>query len=413
MIIYKTKYYGLLGDRVRQAIKESGRKSSEDREWIRRAWREVHGEVPTSRRVADIAYDDYNNRSRKVWENERAKFRVKEDELYKEKREKVDEEIKKWCDEMLKKDPNFNRYDDKYYDDYRKLQDSLYEKYNEKISSKMDELNNKFNDLVDEKQKLIDEKISKLNSMPISESNKLSNTRKLEKEWFNSELEKNIENVQKEVDEGLRLKHKGERVKIRKNPNDEKLMKSFETEFKKNGGKDLEYTNSSEDSHYNPNKNSIQTSKNPSIAFHELNHLKHWTNNTRVDKPYVFSPRYKTAEDVLSLRRYFDKEEGGANKHMFRDIFLNRKSGGRDWRAAHETSRSSNGSYQSSLGVNINKQGMQDLDYNMSPEALKKIRENAKKLGIDLNRSSKVDRTPGTPEILERIKKSKEIGNKS
>lgn len=405
-----------MGDRVRQAIKESGRKSSEDREWIRKIWRETHGEVPTSQRVADIAQKDYENRAQKVWENERAKFRIKEDKLYEEKREKVDEEIKRWCDEMLKKDPNFNKYDDKYYDDYQKLRDSLDEKYNKKISSKMDELNNKFHDLVNEKNKLIDEKISKLNSMPITESNKLSNTRDLEKKWFDSELEKNLENVQKEVNKGLKLKPNEEgkvKIKIRKNPNDEKLMKSFETEFKKNGGKDLEYTNSPEDSQYRPNKNSIQTSKTPGIAFHELNHMKHWKNNTHVDKPFWFSPKYDTAEDVFSLRRYFDQEEGRANKQMFRDIFLNRKSGGRDWRAAHEVSRISNGGYQSSLGININKHGMQDLDYGMSPEALKKLRENAKKLGIDLDKSSKVDRTPGTPEILERIKKSKEIGKKS
>jgi len=35
MIIYKTKQYGLLGDRVRNAIKESGRKSSDFRNYIR------------------------------------------------------------------------------------------------------------------------------------------------------------------------------------------------------------------------------------------------------------------------------------------------------------------------------------------------------------------------------------------
>jgi hypothetical protein len=34
MILYKTKYYGLLGDRVRQVIKESGRESSKFREMM-------------------------------------------------------------------------------------------------------------------------------------------------------------------------------------------------------------------------------------------------------------------------------------------------------------------------------------------------------------------------------------------
>ena len=375
MIIYKTKYYGLLGDRVRQAIKESGRKSSEDREWIRRVWKEKHGEVPTSQRVADIAYKDYENRIGNIWGNEMTKFQTKLDKLYEEKGKRVDEEVKKWCDEMLKKDPSFNRFDKKYYNDYTRLTDNLNEKYDKEVSSKIDELGKRFNNSVAEKRKPIDEKKNKLESMPKSSSNKLSNTKQLEENWFNSELEKNLKNVQETAIKG---------IKLRKNPNDKKLMKSFEAEFKNNGGKEIEYIDSPLDSCYNLVTNCLNTSKNPSIAFHELNHMKHQKNGTYVDKPFGFTPEYGTAGDILALRKYLDQEEGRANKHMFRDIFLNKKSGGRDWRAAHDTSRLSNGAYQSMLVVNINKQGIQDLDYNMSPEALKKMRENAKKLGINV-----------------------------
>jgi hypothetical protein len=338
MIIYKTKYYGLLGDRVRQAIKESGRKSSEDRDWIRKVWKEKYGEIPTSQRVANIAYKDYENREQKVF--------------------------------------------DKYYDDYKKQLNDIYEKYGEDAYTKIDELDTKLEDLVTKGKKSIYEKRRKLDKS-LADSNKLSNTEDLEKKWFNSELMKNLKNMQNTVRKGLKIKFKGkeESLKIRKNPNDEKLMKSFETEFKNNGGKEFKYTDKPEESQYDPNTNSIQTSKNPGLAFHELNHMKHWKNNTHVDQPLF---EFDTADNVLSLRKYLDQEEGRANKQMFKDIFLNRKSGGRDWRAAHEASRVSNGNYQSLLGVNINKQGMQDLDYNMSPEALKKMRENAKKLGINV-----------------------------
>lgn len=41
----------------------------------------------------------------------------------------------------------------------------------------------------------------------------------------------------------------------------------------------------------------------------------------------------------------------------------------------------------------------------IDPELYSKIKENAKKKGIDLEKRSKVDRTPGTPDVIERVKK--------
>lgn len=41
----------------------------------------------------------------------------------------------------------------------------------------------------------------------------------------------------------------------------------------------------------------------------------------------------------------------------------------------------------------------------IDPELYSKIKENAKKKGIDLEKKSKVDRTPGTPDVIERVKK--------
>lgn len=41
----------------------------------------------------------------------------------------------------------------------------------------------------------------------------------------------------------------------------------------------------------------------------------------------------------------------------------------------------------------------------INPELYSKIKENAKKIGIDLEKKSEVNRTPGTPDVLERVKK--------
>ena len=63
------------------------------------------------------------------------------------------------------------------------------------------------------------------------------------------------------------------------------------------------------------------------------------------------------------------------------------------------------GSYYSPLGEDIIKNGLMDLEYNVPKELMEKIRENAKKKGIDLNRSAKINYKPATEDEAYNIRK--------
>ena len=110
-------------------------------------------------------------------------------------------------------------------------------------------------------------------------------------------------------------------------------------------------------------------------------------------------------ESTLNWKRYVEEEEGAASRAGFVNTFLNKKTGGADWRNAHNGFRGSMGSYNAVSSIDIDKHGLLNQDYNMKPRVLERFKENAKKLGIDLNKSAKVQYTKATPEEREKIKK--------
>ena len=155
---------------------------------------------------------------------------------------------------------------------------------------------------------------------------------------------------------------------------------------------------------YLPNSGEVHLgSTDPATAIHEVRHrdraedLKIGLRNRPKEFHYP-----KGVQDRLE---YVREEEGDAFKTSFRKMFLNKHSGGRDWRSAHVNGLRSLGTYYAPFGQDINKTGFVDLSYNVPKELMEKIRENAKKKGIDLNRSQKINYKPATEDEAINIKK--------
>ena len=365
MIIYRTKYYGLLGDRVRQAIKESGRESSDFMKYLR----DHRPERKTTPRTL--------NNLEKQWYAEHEGFDKFRDENYDLPKE-IEERMVKRRDELKNKEKQ-------------------YIKQNR-------ELNKLNKDYFEEDAGLI-----------LKEANedlkRVGKNRALSA--FGSE---------DEVKKYLKFEERMHKMNLRKNPNDKKLMNDIKEDFIKNGGKAENFHNDVNDFDSSsisvkdkeispkfaewlgiPKEDSIHVGNNPGIASHEVNHYKNKVNNRDIDD--TDDVLLNTPRKFWGKYDYVTKEESGANKRGFRDIFLNKHSGGRDWRSTAHANHVSNRNYHLFLGQDINKVGMQDLDYGMSPEALRKLKENAKKLGIDLDKSAKVQYTKATPEERKAIEK--------
>jgi hypothetical protein len=382
MILYKTKYYGLLGDRVRQAIAESGRKSSEERKFIRDIWNKQHGVTPTSQRTLDIFKRDIEKRSGRGINSLNIT------------KKSIDTELDK-----LERDFESGKIP--------------YEKYNERLQSLYEDLANQENSVFNrinkpttsnkdlerlEKYKREAKRTEEQNQFLIPP--KYNNKYPTEKEIKEAEEQFKRENLE-ELNKNFKEKNKKIWEKfhklgnnLRTNPNDAELVNDIKNDFYKNGGKNFKVREKGyKDSYYDGETGTVETAPNPGIASHENNHLKNeLSERGGIDLTEEINDvnLFESPDFVHDIAEYVNVEEGRANKGGFRDIFLSRKSKGRNWRNTHRVNRNSNGTYQSTLGIDIDKSGMQDLDYGMSPEALKKMRENAKKLGIDLNKSSKV-----------------------
>lgn len=351
MILYKTKYYGLLSDRVRQAIKESGREYKPGNyAWQRELKRAVLGETPSSHRTLGNLFDlefrpirDWRLEIRNYIKNHTSGLSEKE----------LDQEVEYFMKEYYKSD----------WDKFEKSLNQFTKQKGIRESS----------NLTDE---LFPHELAEVHEFA-------KKNRRID--LHNQMVLKNNKHAEIAAKEDKQ---------IRKNPNDEVLIQdiknelekiapgaNFKTDYHKStakmGGSDRE------DSGIYLNKPS------PSLGYHELQHYEDWVNGKLNGK---WQPDFKLTypEGVLDqLRNEVDWDEGRANKLGFRKLFLNRHSGGRDWRSNYHASHSSNKSYYNSLGIDIDKIGIQDLDYNMSPEALKRMKENAKKLGIDLNKTNK------------------------
>jgi len=381
MIIYKTKYYGLLGDRVRQAIKESGRKSSDFRNYIR----DREPEKITSFRTLSSLVDQRTK--------EKQAFDKILEEISREGREKgsdIRRRIALLDDHLFDKVNPDDVNSAKKYEILAEKLDNLKRKRLTGLKEKLQEKENKVNEARTKRLDVIDKTIDfyekqRRSLEPVKKKYKFilnpAIDRELDKEWFN--------NVQKGIDkvgDDVRNKYEKGLRKLRKNPNDKELIDSVKKDFIKSGGKEENFIQNeiNENSYYNPKDKSLHVGTNPGIASHENNHFKNDIDKISVDRVNGFGVDLRSPEKFFDEYKYVTKEEGGANKRGFRDIFLNKNSGGRDWRSSAHVNKASNASYYSGLGLDIDKVGIQDLDYNMSPEALKKMRENAKKLGINV-----------------------------
>jgi arsenate reductase-like glutaredoxin family protein len=360
MILYKTKYYGLLGDRVRKAIAESGRKSSEERQWIREAVKNAYGETPTSSRTIGNLF-------------EREFFPLYDD-------------IKRYKDYLRDKGYSPSEID--------------YILKHGKASTFVDRLN-KLNDTIND-QFNIRKQSSKTDKLFRSEKNEINN-------WLIEDSKINLHNnlINKMIPgEEAEKSYK----KLRKNPNDEILTKDIEKDLKNISPTAVLDTNakSGRCQKVGEGQGIHSPGKRPGILYHELQHYEDFFKNGvglfgRADEPKLL---LQTPNDVwYTLRTKKDLKEGRANKLGFRKLFLNKHSGGRDWRAMNHDIKDSNSGHYGWLGIDVDKIGMQDLDYNMSPEALKKMKENAKKLGIDLNKTNKVSKETPTKEQLDKVMK--------
>ena len=367
MILYKTKYYGLLGDRVRKAIAESGREYKPgNHAWQRELKRNVLGETPTSHGTLGNLFD-LEFRPMRDWRLEIRNYIKNHTSGLSEK--ELDQEVEYFMKEY-------------YKSDWDKFMKSTKQYINQKNLRAISPLTDQ----------LYPRELADVYNLAIK-SNKI--------DLHNSTVR--LRNKCNEV-----ALESGKRV--RKNPNDKILIQdikdelekiapgaNFETNYSKStakmGGEDRE------------DRGIYLNKPAPGLGYHELQHYLDWVNGKLNGK---WEPEFKLTYPAGvwdSLRKEADWDEARANKLGFRKLFLNKHSGGRDWRSMNHSSHASNKSYYGSLGIDIDKIGMQDLDYNMSPEALKKMRENAKKLGIDLNKTNKVSKETPTKEQLDRVMK--------
>lgn len=154
--------------------------------------------------------------------------------------------------------------------------------------------------------------------------------------------------------------------------------------------------------------------KNPYTVNHELEHLRRDIFGLGIESP-LFA-RYeglhlRTPKDVLDAKKYIEREEGSASRAGFLGTFLNKYSKGRDWKYAHQGYNRSMKSYNTGgLLIDTNKLGELNQEYNFgnspySKVVMERFRENAKKLGIDLDKSAKIQYTKATPEERKAIEK--------
>ena len=397
MILCKTKYYGLLGDRVRQAIKESGRESSKFREMMRGR----EGKKLTSDRTLDNFAREMGRDLPKIEALEREQealrtsrkldkeYYLTRSRLRKQRNNKIREEAEKngGSISQQRKDEIRAEYDKKL--DINKIyepDDKLTEKL-KNIKNRYGSKQAKLEDLLNENDKILESRNGKYF---------FNNNKGLISKEYNKIIQNERQNLIDKHNQTYQsiLDDNNKNAKIRKNPNDSKIIEDVKKDFLESGGKE-------ENWHSVPNNMEsrgggldngemfVEVGSNPAIAAHEVNHAKHFKNGNLVRKESI---NVLNQRNIHNRNKYTHEEEGEANKAGFRKVFLSKHSGGRDWRTAARVTNMSNRSYHAALGIDINKSGMQDLGYNMSPEALKKLKENAKNLGIDLDKKSNINK---------------------
>jgi len=405
MILYKTKYYGLLSDRVYKAIKESKLDPSKIEKMETNALFRQGKHMPlTSKRTKENLKKEYELLDERIGnETDKAydKIYLKKDELDRIHKKAIEDYIK----QQTKLNPNYRDYKDPYLD---KLKDRFYKiekKQKDYDFKRFDELNSNNREVQDRLNDKYYEITDKL------EDEWFKNKKLSEDEIYDAKLNLKRSDVQNLIGAGNSLDNFWK--KQGKDNSKLKNTKEIYENIKENARFPIVEESEKGKAYYSFNDRKVHLSeenRNPYTAYHELEHARRhntWGKPESVERPvdggyalYLDHP-----ESMLNWKRYVEEEEGAASRAGFVNTFLNKKTGGADWRNAHHGFRGSMGSYNATMSVDIDKHGLLNQDYNMKPRVLERFKENAKKLGIDLNKSAKVQYTKATPEEREKIKK--------
>lgn len=404
MILYKTKYFGFLSDRVYKAIKESKLDPSKIEKMETNALFRQGKRMPlTSKRTKENIEKEY--------------------ELLKQR---ISDEKDKQFDSIMDKYNRLTDHHKKIIDDYVKQQTKLnpaYKKYNDRY---LDELEERFSKIRNKQNRYDLDRWNKADSKSWELRDELDDKRdkileQLKDEWFkNKKLSNN--------DEIRDAKYGFERSfvpilfgsddallnfweKQGKNTSKLKNTKKIYENIKENATTPIVEESEKGKGFYSFNDKKVHLSEekqNPYTTYHELEHARRHALKKSVKSPEDFGGyRFYLAnpESTLDWKRYVEEEEGAASRAGFVNTFKNRETGGADWRNAHRGFRGSMGSYNSVAGIDIDKHGILNQDYNMPPRVLEKFKENARKAGIDLSKSAKIQYKKATPEERKEIEK--------
>lgn len=405
MIIYRTKNFGLLSDRVYKAIQGSkiDPRKLEKME-INALFRQGKRTALTSKRTKENVKKEYELLSNRIDSNidkQRQSIESKKDELEKVHKKAVEDYIER----QTKLNPTYDEYKDPYL---RKLKERF--------------------DKIEDRQRDYDfDRYKKFRNSSYDVQDNLTNRRdeildQLKDEWFkNKKLSKDeIFDTKRNFERSGIQNFLGSNDSIRKfwekqgkNTSKLKNTKKIYEDIKENATFPIVEESEKGKAYYSLKDRKVhlsEDSQDPYTAYHELEHARRhntWGKPMSVEKPldggyalYLDHP-----ESMLNWKRYVEEEEGAASRAGFVKSFLNRKTGGADWRNAHRGFRDSMGSYNAAMSVDIDKHGLLNQDYNMYPRVLERFKGNAKKLGIDLNKSAKVNYTKATPEERKKIEK--------
>jgi len=421
MILYRTKLFGLLSDRVFKAIQESGKITGKklDRLEARQLMREVDKKSETSfRTIENLWKEGEINKDR--LDKKINSLNSRQYELGKD----ADTADKELLDYVRKHDHKIDRTDPEFIElnnKAKELGDKLlnnkeYKELESQISDlerKRDAARDYFNNKMDLQSERDLERFKRYNDYQYRVQDrkeiKKPSTSEINSSWndyidgLNESERPNAftDSINDRIGEYYK-KYKG-RTTPRKTKNSDKIFKDIENDYNKRTGKHF-VMDSPGNNFYSPNSGEVHLgSTDPATAIHEVRHrdraedLKIGLSNRPKEFHYP-----KGVQDRLE---YVREEEGDAFKTSFRKMFLNKHSGGRDWRSAHVNGLKSLGTYYAPFGQDINKTGFVDLSYNVPKELMEKIRENAKKKGIDLNRSQKINYKPATEDEASEIRK--------
>lgn len=403
-----------MSDRVFKAIQESGKITGKklDRLEANRLIREVTKNSNTSRRTRNNLYHEMDLASGKLTKeiNSIDELTKNHHEAIKEISEQIDsikdknDPVRKDLQKKFLKlalDPEYNKLTDRKGELYQKVSD-IEHSYFEKMKSQdhLDqERENRYYEYQDRKRRKEREN---------QEYSEKPSTWKVNSSWDEyidglNEVERPNAFMDSLNDRIGEYSKKYKDRTPRKTKNSDKIFKDIENDYNKRTGKHF-VMDSPGNNFYEPRTGEVHLdSTDPASAIHEVRHrdraedLKIGLSNRPKEFHYP-----KGVQDRLE---YVREEEGDAFKTSFRKTFLNKHSGGRDWRSAHVNGLRSLGTYYAPFGQDINKTGFVDLSYNVPKELMEKIRENAKKKGIDLNKSQKINYKPATEDEAYNIRK--------